>query len=113
MTSAVFAADGLLLAIHDPGDLGQGRKRHFAEGHAAVFFVLGLQRPGKVLVALVGHDVKLVHRLVEDPLAVLVHRQAQSPADLLSLLHCTARLIERAYLEDVRVVPALAQSASG
>ena len=99
----------LLLAVHHAGQLGQSRQRHLAEGHAAVFLVLGLQRAGEVLVALVGHDVELVDRLVEDAQAVLVHRQAQAAADLLPLLHGAAGLVERADLEDVGVVPALAQ----
>ena len=40
---------------------------------------------------------------------VLVHRQPQAAADLLPLLHRAPRLVERADLEDVRVVPAFAQ----
>ena len=67
------------------------------------------KRPGEVLVALVGHDVELVDRFVEHPLPVLVHRQPQAAADLLPLLHGTAGLVQRANLEDVRVVPAFAQ----
>lgn len=44
-----------------------------------------------------------------DPFAGLVDRQAKSPADLLPLFLDGLRFIERAYLEDVRIVPALAQ----
>ena len=59
---------------------------HLAEGHAAVLLVLGLERAGEVLVALVGHHVELVDRVVEDAQAVLVDGQAQAAADLLALL---------------------------
>ena len=41
--------------------------------------------------------------------AVLVDRQAHPAADLLALARLRTRLLERAYLENVRVVPALAQ----
>ena len=105
-----LAADGLLLAVHHPGELGEGGERHLAEGHAAIFLVLGLQRPGEVLVALVGHDVELVDRFVEDALRrsgpPAGASRGRSPAASSSAL---LRLVERADLEDVRVVPAFAQ----
>ena len=66
--------DRLFHVIHDPYELGQDGQRHLAEGHTAVFLVLGLKGAGELLVALVGHDVELVHRVVEDTKAVLVDR---------------------------------------
>ena len=41
--------------------------------------------------------------------AVLVDSQAHAAADFLALARLGARFLERADLEDVRVVPALAQ----
>ena len=89
--------------------LGNGGHRHLAEGDAAVFFVLGLQSAGEVLVALVGHDESLLTDSSKTRMPFLIHRQAQAAADLLPLLHGAAGFVQRANLEDVRVVPALAK----
>ena len=47
--------------------------------------------------------------LVEDALAVLIDGQAQAAADFLPLLHGAAGFVQRANLEDVRIVPAFAK----
>jgi len=43
------------------------------------------------------------------PQTVLIHRQAETAADLLPLLHGAPGLIEGADLEDIGVVPTFAQ----
>jgi hypothetical protein len=52
-----------------------------------------LESAGELLVALVGHHVELVHRLVEDTKAILVDRQAQAAADFLSFLDGASGLV--------------------
>lgn len=101
--------DGLLVAVHHAGQFGQGAQRHLPKGHAAVFLVLSLQRPGKILVALICHHVKLVYRLIEDAHAALIHRKAQAATEFLTFFDCARGLVEGANLEDVGVVPSLAQ----
>ena len=44
---------------------------------------------------------------------VRIHGKAQAAPDLLPLLHCRDRLVQRADLEDVRIVPAFAQRGVG
>ena len=109
MTFGGLAPDRLLLAINDARNPGDGGQRHFAEGNAAIFFIFGLESAGEILITLVRHDEKLVHRLVEDALAVLIDGQAQAAPDFLALFHGAARFVERANLKDVRVVPAFAK----
>src|SRR5438045_1628200 len=103
-------ANGLLCSVNDARELHEGGEGNLAKRHTAVFLILSLQRLGKIFVVLVSHDVEFVDRLIEDANASLIHRQAKTATDLLPLLDRTARLIERANLEDVRVIPPLPQS---
>ena len=104
-----FAAKWFLnLAVH-PRQAGESQLGNFAKRHAAILLVFGLQRAGEFIVAFVGDNQQLVNRLVENPLAVLIHRQAQAAADFLPLAECGARFIQGANLKHVRIVPAFAQ----
>ena len=66
-----------------------------------------LQAVGEVVVALVRDDGEHVRLWVVQALAILVHAQAQTAADLLALGQVVLCLDERADLEHVGVVPAL------
>src|SRR5207248_7011913 len=94
---------------HHAAEPARSWEGHLDKGAAALVLVLGLERPSEVFVALVGHHVELVHGGVEDPQAVLIHRETQTAADLLPFLQHATRLIEGADLKDIGVVPALAQ----
>jgi hypothetical protein len=97
-----------LLAVEsdEPGEREAG---DLAKGDAAIFLILGLQTAGEVVVAFVGDNHQLVDVLVKNTLAVLIDGKAQATTDFLSLASGGAALVERANLEDVRVIPALAQ----
>ena len=43
------------------------------------------------------------------PLAILVHTQAHATSHLLPLLCLVVRVLQRAYLEHIRIVPTLLQ----
>ena len=75
----------------------------------AVFLVFLLQPVGKFVVAFVRHDGERIDLEAVMADAVLVDAEAQAAADLLPLLHGARRLVQRADLEDVRIVPALAK----
>ena len=83
-----------------------------------VGFDLALQVGNKARIALACHDSKRVHALYELltanlnilPFAVLVDAQAQTTTDLLTLCRGVVGMLQGAYLEHVRVVPALTQS---
>ena len=66
-----------------------------------------LQAVGELVVALVRDDGEHVRLGIVQALAVLVHAQAQTAADLLALGQIVLCLNERADLEHVGVVPAL------
>jgi len=104
-----LAANMFLLAVHNLHKLGNRGNRYLAKGDAAFFFILSLERPRKVLIALIRHDVELVHRLIENTLAVLVNRQTQTTSNLLTLFHGASGLVQSAYLKDVRIIPPLTQ----
>lgn len=78
---------------------------------------VALQRCGEVAVALGRHDGQYVDRvplLLSEgrealPLSGRVHAQAKAAPDLLALSGLAIRVLQRAALEDVRVVLALAQ----
>ena len=90
---------------------------HLLRALAQALAYIGLQIPHERLVALRrdhGEQVHAVHLVGSQQsgvlaVAFLVDGQAHAAADLLALARLRAGLLERAYLEDVRVVPALAQ----
>ena len=84
-----------------------------AEADAGVLLDLLLQVLGELLVALGGDHGQRVDLEAAQALAVLVHAQAQAAADGLAALALGADVAQRANLEDVRVVPALASAPSG
>ncbi len=59
-----------------------------AEALPGVLLVLRLQLPGELVVGLVGDDGQPVDLRVVDPLAVLIHREAEPAPDLLALAIC-------------------------
>src|SRR6185312_8413026 len=93
--------------------LGERRTRHHAPRLAGLALVVGLQPSGEGVVGLVGDDRQARDLGVVDASAVLVDRQPKPAADLLPARDRGARVRERADLEDVGVVPALAQGGVG
>ena len=63
----------------------------------------------ELIVGFVGDDGERVHVGVVVALSLLVHAEAKAASDLLALGHSVRGVDERAYLEDVGVVPALFQ----
>lgn len=70
-----------------------------------------LEGGDKLFVAFIGDDREHVRLLVKNAKPALIDDQLHSPADLLALLDLGDGLVECTNLADVRVVPALAQSA--
>lgn len=83
-----------------------------AEAHA-VFLIFLLQTVSKFFIAFVRHDGQRIDLETVAADTVLIDAEAQATPDLLPLLHGARRLIQRANLEDVRIVPALAQRRVG
>ena len=86
---------------------------HDAEADAGVVLDLLLEVLGELLVAFGGDDRERVDVEAAQAFALLVHAQTQAAADGLPALALGAHLAEGANLEDVRVVPALAQGGVG
>ena len=84
-----------------------------AEADAGVLLDLLLKVLGELLVALRGDDRQRVDVKAAQPFALLVHAKPQAAADRLAALPFGAHLAQGADLEDVRVVPALAQRRVG
>ncbi len=55
-----------------------------AQAAAVIFFILGLELAGEVVIGLIGNDGKAIDRWIEDPFAVLIHWQTQTSPDLLA-----------------------------
>ena len=79
------------------------------EIHAALLLHLVLQLLRELLEALARHHREPVDQRVKAPLAILAHRQTQAAPDRLPPLALGADLAQCANLENVRVVPSLAQ----
>ena len=86
---------------------------HDAEADAGVGLDLLLEVLGELLVALGGDDGERVDLEAAQALALLVDAETQAAADGLAALALGAHLAQGANLEDVRVVPALAQGGVG
>ncbi len=86
---------------------------HDAEADAGVGLDLLLEVLGELLVALGGDDGQRVDVEAAQPFALLVDAQPQAAPDGLAAFPLGAHLAEGANLEDVRVVPALAQRRVG
>ena len=82
--------------------------RDNAEALSRVLLVLRLQRPGELVVCLVGHDGEPVDERVVDPVARLIDRQAEPTADLLSFAVGGLGIVESADLELIGIVPTFA-----
>ena len=81
---------------------------------------LRLQTAREAVITLVGDDRQHIHgmdvvaqHVLVHALAVLVHAEAQSAPHLLALADAAPALLQGADLEDVRVVPPLAQGRMG
>jgi len=98
-----------------------GNKEHLRErrslDHAprlpGLLVVVGLEAARKGLVGLVGDHRQAGDFTVVDPGAMLVDGQAQAASDLLATRDRRARVSQGADLEDVGVVPSLAQGRVG
>ena len=84
-----------------------------AEADAGVLLDLLLQVLGELLVALGRDHGQRVDLEAAQPLALLVHAQAQAAADGLAPLALGADVAQGADLEDVGVVPAFLAAPSG
>ena len=106
-----FLAAGVVYDFADEqfvGDLARTIRHRFG--------VFGLERLGEAVVGLAGDDRQDVYLLDFAaqhgdilPLAILIHAEAQTATDLLPLADVGGALLQRADLEHVGVVPALAQ----
>ena len=86
---------------------------HDAEADAGIVLDLLLEVLGELLVAFGGDDGQRVDVEAAQALALLVDAETQAAADGLAALALGAHLAQGANLEDVRVVPALAQGGVG
>ena len=73
----------------------------------AVLLILLLQGGGKLIIALVRDDREDIHAPIVLALALLIDAQPQPASDFLPLLDYARRLVQRADLKDIRIVPAL------
>ena len=76
---------------------------------AVLGFCLCLKLSNITLVALVRDNGEDIDPLIVNALTLLIAGESDSAADLLPLLELGRRLVQRADLKDVWVVPALAQ----
>ena len=80
-----------------------------SEADAGIILDLLLKFIGKLLVAFGGDHGQRVHLKSAQAIAVLIHAQAQTAADGLAALLFRCHVAQDANLEDVGIVPALAQ----
>jgi len=78
-------------------------------GLAAVLLDLRLVALDVAFVALIGDHGQDVDLRIVDAAAILIDGESDAPSDLLSLPHLGDSLVQRANLEDVRVVPTLTE----
>ena len=91
---------------------GVGRLRWHAL-RAVLRFNFALQTGDESLVAFARHDSKDVDSIVVDALPGLIDWEPDTAAHLLPAFSLRSHLAERADLENVGIVPALAQGAMG
>ena len=110
----VFQTEVFRLSIGvDDGDVGEGVLLHQAELDFLLFLNLVLEVGGEVLERLIRHHGQGVHLEAGDALALLVDADAQTAPDHLAAPHLAGDLVQRANLEDVRIVPPLLQRGMG
>ena len=87
---------------------------HDAEADAGILFDFLLKILGELLIAFRGDDGECVDVEATKPFARAgIHAETQAAPDGLAAFAFGAHLAEGANLEDVRIVPALAQVRSG
>lgn len=110
-------ADHFLVTVQNDGLSSEVILGRLGRAVVEVLAYAALKVGNEVLVAVACNDgqlVDLLHRVSQHgrihPVAILVHAEPESPPDLLPLLRRrVAAVLERADLEDVRVVPSFPQ----
>src|SRR3990167_10118389 len=77
--------------------------------HTAVFLNLFLQCLCKIFIPFICYNSQFIYITVKYPLAILIYRKTQTPADFLPLFDFRFSLIYCANLKDIRFVPSLSQ----
>ena len=96
----------LVTAVPVPNNINYEIWCYETKLHSTIFFIFNLKHLCKWLIAIVHYNGQYVERIVSNTFAILIHRNAKSTSDCLTLFPKTLRCSQGADLKDVRAVPA-------